>query len=588
MWAASQNYKVPYSTLSTRVKGVYDMDVTRGPSSVFSKEEEKDIVTWIFNMSRCGFPIDKQHLLDTIQNIVQKTDRKTPFTDGRPSKHWYSAFLRRNPELSERMSQNLTKARSEVSRKSFEDWYTEVGGYLEEKNLKDIDPSSVFNLDESAFMLCAKSGRVLVSKGIKSVYNVCKSDKECYTALIGGNAAGTLLPPMILYSYERIPKTIANNFPNSFIIGKSDTGWMTSSTFYSYIVNHFHPWCIKENIPFPGIIYVDGHSSHLTKALSDYCCDNQIELIGLVPNATHLHQPIDVGLFHVLKNAYKNRLREWRQNHDGQYPTKVFFPTVLEKALSDLDLKEILKNSFEKCGLHPFNHNSIDYSKLIPYDPVRIISNDQNHDEPSPTVSSPHQLSHNIESMIKPDVLKMFKENVSPDWKGSIEYKKLFVVWRQCINQSSNKVRGAEPLCTSNINCQSSVNTGCQLHKNGSFEVTVTNNTVTSQVPEEIVSELVQDGIVETVQLIEHHLDVDNSCTPNNVESSSLNNRFDNSLSLRNQSILRDLHNIDHSQKDEYHENDGGSPLNLSVPHKNERAFPEPGDFQNLFSITQG
>ena len=97
-------------------------------------------------------------------------------------------------------------------------------------------------------MLNPKSNKVLVKKGEKAVYNVCTSDKECYTALIGGNAAGQLLPIMIVYKYERIPARIAELFPDEFIIGKSESGWMTSETFCSYVVNHFYNWLLKNKI----------------------------------------------------------------------------------------------------------------------------------------------------------------------------------------------------------------------------------------------------------------------------------------------------------------------------------------------------
>lgn len=89
---------------------------------------------------------------------------------------------------------------------------------------------------------------MLAHKKEKAVYNSCGSDEECNTALIGGSAAGNLLPTMIIYNNKRISAVMANNFPDDFVIGKSETGWMTSGTFYEYIVNHFHPWLVKNKV----------------------------------------------------------------------------------------------------------------------------------------------------------------------------------------------------------------------------------------------------------------------------------------------------------------------------------------------------
>ncbi|KZC14197.1 hypothetical protein WN55_06628 [Dufourea novaeangliae] len=50
-------------------------------------------------------------------------------------------------------------------------------------------------------------------------------------------------------------------------------------------------------IQFPIIMYMNGHSSHTTLALSDFCITKQIELVSLYPNITHTMQPMDVAMF---------------------------------------------------------------------------------------------------------------------------------------------------------------------------------------------------------------------------------------------------------------------------------------------------
>lgn len=119
--------------------------------------------------------------------------------------------------------------------------------------------------------------------------------------MITGNAAGQLASPMVLYPYERIPKNIAAAAPADWALGHSKNGWMEKESFFEYISGSFYKWCLKYNIEFPIVLFVDGHSSHLTLALSNFCVAHQIELIALYPNATHLLQPMDVSLFRPLK-----------------------------------------------------------------------------------------------------------------------------------------------------------------------------------------------------------------------------------------------------------------------------------------------
>lgn len=374
--------------------------------------------------------------------MAKKTKKNTRFTNGRPSKHWYNVFLRGNPELSVRVCQNLTKRRFQISEEGFRGWYAKVDAYLKSKNLNDIAPERIFNLNESGFFLSPKHGKVLVHKGEKAIYNICGSDKECYTALIAGNAAGQLCAPMVIYDYERIPASIANNFPIECRIGKSDTGWIQSETFYGYIANHLQPWCVENNIEFPILSYVDGHSSHLTVPLSDFYVEHKIELIALYPNATQLHQPMDVALFHSLKAAYREATRAWRIVNMGRRLDKVFFPSVLKAALDSLDIKSILKNGFIPCGLSPLSADAINYSKLITHAREEVLNEDTNKQIDQSTSEDTIKL---IESNIDFEILNQFKScNESDEWTGSVEYRELYKFWLKFIRQQVIKPMNQE------------------------------------------------------------------------------------------------------------------------------------------------
>ena len=84
-------------------------------------------------------------------------------------------------------------------------------------------------------------------------------------------ACGDLPPPMVLFVYKRTPHQIVKKNPQTWGVGISDNGWMTAQTFYEYVANVFYPWIINEKITLPIILFVDGHSSHLTLPLSEFC-----------------------------------------------------------------------------------------------------------------------------------------------------------------------------------------------------------------------------------------------------------------------------------------------------------------------------
>lgn len=140
-------------------------------------------------MQARGFPVSKEELIDSVHRYVVKNNLQTSFTGNRPGRTWCFNFLKRNPVISERSAQNLTKNRSSVTELQLRNWFTDVRTYVEEEGCEDIffDPSRWWNTDETGVMLCPKTGKVLVKRGSKAVYSFVSNDeKECITTLITG------------------------------------------------------------------------------------------------------------------------------------------------------------------------------------------------------------------------------------------------------------------------------------------------------------------------------------------------------------------------------------------------------------------
>lgn len=187
--AASKKYNVPFSTLWSKMNGLYAIEARPGPSSVLSSQDEDALVEWILHLSKTGFGVNKNQLLDSVQKYVNDMGINVPFTDGRPSKHWYKAFLNRHPELSTKMAQNISRRRAAVSEENIRTWFNEVKEYLSSKDLLQVPGSSVFNCDESSFLLNPKPKKILVSKKQKTAFTrITGDEKECLTVLVTGNA----------------------------------------------------------------------------------------------------------------------------------------------------------------------------------------------------------------------------------------------------------------------------------------------------------------------------------------------------------------------------------------------------------------
>ncbi|KAJ8965660.1 hypothetical protein NQ314_003977 [Rhamnusium bicolor] len=258
---ASKKYGIPRSTLQDKVKGRTQIEKKSGPETVLTKDEEQLLVNSLFHIASCGFPGTKDQLLDNVELLVKNLERPNKFTDGRPGLKWYEGFLARHPELTKRVSQNLTSSRANLSETRIRQWFAEVETYLRGAGYFELtsEPNRVFNWDETAFFLSPKGDKVLVRRGDKTVYSFINNDeKECLTTLITCSASGQLPPPMIIYSYKRVPKLVTEKVPKNWGIGRSENGWMTGESFFQYIANIFYPWLVEQKIKFPVILFMDG------------------------------------------------------------------------------------------------------------------------------------------------------------------------------------------------------------------------------------------------------------------------------------------------------------------------------------------
>lgn len=368
---ASRTFSVPRGTLQDRLHlRVPEGPRRMGPESVLNKHEEAEIATWLKNLAICGFPIKPDNLLNTVQQIMVEDGRPNPFVNGRPGKKWLSSFFRRNKSISMRTPEAISKGRAIITEENIRKWFVNLNDYLAKIQALDVieDPTRIFNGDETSFMLCPKTGKVIAPRGYKNVYQIVKGkEKEAVTVLAFFSAIGDILPPCVVFPYIRPPKDVINSMPDGWFLGKSDTGWMKADIFYDYIAKCLNKWIEDNNVKKPVLVFVDGHKTHMTLKLSKYCYDNNIILYALPPNTTHMMQPADVSVFKPLKSEWSTTVHEWssRPENANTVLTKSSLCPLLDVVLSKETLKETVKNGFRKCGLYPFDPNAVDYSKCV-------------------------------------------------------------------------------------------------------------------------------------------------------------------------------------------------------------------------------
>ena len=197
------------------------------------------------------------------------------------------AFLRRHPEISMRVPEGLEKERASVTIEKVMTWFDDLEEYFrgdEVQNGLEVfhDPSRIFNADETGFPLAGgKMEKVLAPRGARDVYLQSSSDKSHktqITVLACANAAGSFLPPMMIFQGVRFHYNPTEGGPEVTVPGRSANGWIDSEVFYEWVANHFLTFVKENTIKLPVVLFVHGHSTHINFETATFCKENQIVL----------------------------------------------------------------------------------------------------------------------------------------------------------------------------------------------------------------------------------------------------------------------------------------------------------------------
>lgn len=261
-------------------------------------------------MSKWGFGLNKGEIQDLIQSYVQENNIQTPFKNGRPGNDWYLRFQKRH-NLTIKKPEALEKTRREITSDPFiiYDFFEKCKSEMTRLNLLD-KPGHIYNLDESGFVSDPTRTKVVTEKGQPAHRITQGSGRDNTTVLACCNAAGKVLPPLIIYEANKFWSTWVGQESEGMIkgtfFGVSPTGWMISTV--------FHDWFklfTKEVKERPILLLFDGHLSHLDLRTIELARGSDIHILKFPPHTTDLLQPLDRAMFGPLKSVWDTEVMKF-------------------------------------------------------------------------------------------------------------------------------------------------------------------------------------------------------------------------------------------------------------------------------------
>lgn len=370
---AAEEFGISRATISRRINGENAGKV--GRPCVLLEEDERSLVQCITAAGEWGFPLTLFDIRLLVKSFLDKkgvTEKR--FCNNLPGKDWGMSFLKRQKNiLSQRLCQNVKRARANVDEETITAYFDEL-----QTNLEGVDAHLIINYDETNLTDDPGRKHVVVRRGCRHPERIIDTTKSSTSVMFTAVGNGVLLPPYITYKAEHLYNTWTEGGPKGTVFNRSKSGWFTMEIFEDWFRSIILPYFKKYDTEAPKVLIGDNLASHVSPWVISQCEKLNIRFILLPPNSTGICQPLDVSFFRPLKAYWRSVLGEWKETNRGSIP-KDKFPCLLSKCLNAMtsDCEKNIKAGFKATGLVPLDRQQV--LKRLPRTTVLSQSNDENN-----------------------------------------------------------------------------------------------------------------------------------------------------------------------------------------------------------------
>ncbi|KAL6098939.1 uncharacterized protein ACO6RY_17964 [Pungitius sinensis] len=365
---AAKEFGVPKSSLGDRVSGRVTPGSRSGPAKLITSADEDLLVEFSLYMSKHGFPLTKQQLVSFASSIYKRQHRRVAYS--KLGQTWWLNFRKRQANnITIHPADNAVRGRTTCVRKEAVDQFVHLlSNVMDSRGLRD-KPQQIFNCNETGFQLGRK--RVILPKSATLGYKPTQGSKDHISVLACFSAAGEEIPPFIIYS-KAFPGGVCykTQGPPNALYGWSDLGYVNSDLFKKWFLKHFLVHAPKER---PLLLIFDGHKSPINLEVVETARNEDVVLLCLPPNCSHILQPLDAGLFVLLKQRFAALIGDGSASDTHFAVSKKEFSGVFKGTYQVAKEEEgvrVVKEGYRKCGIFPLNHFSTNEGNLMPLSSV--------------------------------------------------------------------------------------------------------------------------------------------------------------------------------------------------------------------------
>lgn len=373
---AASNWAVPRATLYGRINGRRSADKAHLLRQRLSPCQEADLAEWIRCQDALALPPTHSQVRSLVIRILRTNGDHRPL-----GKKWIPKFLARNEPAKTLRAIPLDSARANgVTSEAINKLFDRIEG----ERIQQIHHSNRWNIDEVGLLQGVGCNGLVLGQSEKKKTLIKQDGSREWTSILECiSADGKSLNPLIIFKGKKVQeqwfeKELAHL--GGWRFTASENGWTDDKIAVNWLTEIFIPATAPADPTERRLLILDGHGSHETEEFMWAAYQARITLLYLPPHTTHVTQPLDVGIFSLVKRYYRAFLQnEPISTHYSCPIGKAGFLRLYHKARVLGITPDTISSAWLGAGLWPIDREKILQSHFMVQQAANQPSDDQSN-----------------------------------------------------------------------------------------------------------------------------------------------------------------------------------------------------------------
>jgi hypothetical protein len=365
--AASKNNDVPYTTLQRHTTKPFVLE--KGRQTYLTMEMEQKLVTTAKYMASNGMGMSKTKFLKlALQHINFIRGAAPPLTH--LSNEWWEGMKSRHKNFGAwyPKGRNIKKRiEAEKDPENVLSFYNKFQKYNKKHNYA---PHQVWNADETGSAQKERASHIVGNRTQRDLNGRTSSLSLHMTMLACINAAGKYFPPLFIMKGTKVDRFVFYEAMDGTMIATSNSAYINEAIFNGWLIRFIG--FIREETDLPQLLIIDNCTSHIRASTILLAKLNNIDLLALPPNLTHILQPLDVCMFRSFKALIRSRLSDTLCFYNTRSLNAGQFIGMCCRIVEETFTTDKIKFAFKAIGLFPFDPDRA-LERIKRYAPVEEV-----------------------------------------------------------------------------------------------------------------------------------------------------------------------------------------------------------------------